>query len=57
MRPAQIAERTVTLAEIVEHQPDAERAQPFERGQGGSVIPQEDAFRDFELQPARLKPA
>src|SRR4029453_1956518 len=40
MGAAQIAEGAVALAEIVEHKPDPESTEPFERGQGRGVIPE-----------------
>src|SRR5262245_30250208 len=55
MRAAQVTERTVALAEIVKDQPDAEGTKPFERGKRCGIVAKEDAFCDFQLEPARLQ--
>ncbi len=49
VRPAQIAETAIALAEIVEHQPNAQRPQPFQRRQSRRIVAEEDAFGHFQL--------
>src|SRR5918992_138381 len=53
--PAQIAETAISLAEIVEDQPDAKRPQSFQRRQRRRVVAEEDAFGDFQLEPAGMQ--
>src|SRR5918993_1037120 len=50
-RLVQIADRRIAGAEVVERDADAERAQPLHDVQRRSVVAQEDAFGDFELDP------
>ena len=55
-RLVQIADRRIAGAEVVERNPDPERAKPLEYVESQAVVAEEHAFGDFELDPVALDP-
>ena len=54
---AEIAERRIAGAEIVERQPDPEIEDAFEHLDGAGALVHEHAFGHFEFEPVRRQPA